>query len=95
MALAKTYGGIEFPFADADNPILKFFHHKPHIIATVGGCQNFVSVFMQQNQWREGMHSGVLWLVDRSFYTTAVPMILFTIAHDCSMIAKCNQFPDD
>jgi hypothetical protein len=50
---------------------------------------------MQQNQWREGMHSGVLWLVDRSFYTTAVPMILFTIAHDCSMIAKCNQFPDD
>ena len=52
----------EVPFSETDNLALEFRYHKAQIVAAVGGSQSPVSVFVQQDQWREYVHNGVLTL---------------------------------
>jgi hypothetical protein len=52
----KTYRDIEVAFRNARHLGLNFRHNKPQIIVTFGSAKSFVSVFLQQNQWRQYIH---------------------------------------
>jgi hypothetical protein len=63
IAIPKVYRDIEVAFSETDNLALEFCHHKAQIVTAFGCSQSLVSVFVQQDHWREYVHNGVLRLL--------------------------------
>ncbi len=79
-AIAEPYRRIEVAFSNLYNLALKFRHDSLQIVANLGRGEGLVSVFVQQDHWREYVHKGNRWVLMPIRYIAREATVLLAIA---------------